>query len=242
MASVATLLALAGCGSDDHADQPQATPASRRRDHDGRCGRPAAQDLVVVGREAPLLGRGDENAGCAGSWSVAGPPSSAARPSTGSHWVVVRGDSELAPLAHGTGAQSPGGLGERAVRRLDDLRPTRSATAACEADTSFTVTAYDVGRGRVTGTTVLESHTELLRRWRRDRCRRRRQRRVRGDRAVRGPRLDLAAGASTDPARGPRATALTSPATTSGRAGSAGPRRGTAVARPSSPACPPPVS
>jgi hypothetical protein len=157
VASVATLLALAACGSDDHADQPQATPSSHvavttTADAVGpppriswwSDGKLHFSDGVMRTRMRRIVERGGT--------TIVGRETE-----RDSHWAVVR-ELGVAPLptgpAPGRPVVSANGRYAAWTTSSDTQRYGR-----WEADTSFTVTAYDVGRGRVTGTTVLESHT-----------------------------------------------------------------------------------
>jgi hypothetical protein len=76
----------------------------------------------------------------------------------GSHWMIVRGD-RLAELF------STSSLGARPVLSTDGRFAAWTTSVAShrydefDADTAFTITAYDVGRGRMTGSTVVESRT-----------------------------------------------------------------------------------
>jgi hypothetical protein len=158
VASVATLLALAGCGSHDLADPPPATSSPH-------VAATTTADAAGPPSQIPWWSRGELHVSegsiptqmrqivARGGTTIIG---SATR--HGSTWRILRDDSLVGLFAsRSPGAHpvlSPDG---RSAAWATSVRTHRYNLY--EADTRFTVTAYDVGRARVTGTTEIDSRT-----------------------------------------------------------------------------------
>lgn len=157
-AVVAVLIVLAGCGTDDRSTPTGAHPASPPRTTTAAepVG-PRSQipwwsngSLHVSGRTIPTRMR---QLTARGGTTIVGRATS-----RGSTWKIVRGE-QLVDLfsTHSPGSRPVLSANGRFVawttsavsRRINEF----------EADTAFTVTAYDVRRGTVSGTTSVESHT-----------------------------------------------------------------------------------
>jgi hypothetical protein len=158
LSAIVVAAVLGGCGSDDRTDSsaPQPTntpPVTTTTDPTGAPPQVPWWSQGVLHVSEGTIPTRMRQVVARGGTTVIGRATS-----HGSTWRILRGDGL-------TDLYATRSLGSRPVlsangryaawvtsvdtRRINDF----------EADTTFAVTAYDVGRGRVTGTTQLDSHT-----------------------------------------------------------------------------------
>jgi hypothetical protein len=161
--STALILLLSACGSDDHSaphtDQLSGspTPTSRATAIAVALGSPPRIPWWSHGRlhvEEGVIRTPLRQVVARGGTVIFGRATQ-----QGSHWVIQREVNAVGLLSSTSSRVHP-------VLSANGLHAAWTTSVAThrddpyEADTAFTITAYDVGRDRVVGSTVLESHTQ----------------------------------------------------------------------------------